>query len=372
MTEPLNEYRGEKHSKPFDGVRGFAFIIILLFHLNGFLGESVFILEGQTGVWLFFVLSGFLLARSKMVDIARSGGVLGWPEYAIRRIFRIYPLFLVYIFLLWYFMPVEPERCLRVLALESTFAIDWTLYIEFRFYLVLPLFLLPLCLGLRKELYLVFLCVAAISVGMFLFPFFKDYREWYFSGFPLAGWRGNLVFISYLGCFLPGLVAAYLAIHFPLSKQCVGIAADFLGLAVLSSVVITRWMLQPGMPCGDVDYGVIVHLWFPYSVLFAFWIYLLSAEQGLLAKVLSSRYFRFLGDISYPGYLIHVYVFHSLRPIFGTNWMYGMIALVVVIIMAYILHILIELPMYRLGCAIGIRCSFSRKRDHLGASKEDA
>ena len=126
-----------------NGVRGWAFLSVVLMHLNDFLGWRLFYVDGIAGVWLFFSLSGFLLTR-QLLDEGRalwSGRVLA--RYFWHRFLRIYPLFGVYVVCLGLLAHVPAEKCWRVLALSAKHGVDWSLVVECRFYLILPLLILP-------------------------------------------------------------------------------------------------------------------------------------------------------------------------------------------------------------------------------------
>ncbi|MFV0337722.1 MAG: acyltransferase family protein [Chthoniobacterales bacterium] len=71
------------HIPALDGLRGMAALMVMWFHFSlssslasdGFVGTliSKFCRFGQTGVDLFFVLSGFLITRILLVDKRHNG-----------------------------------------------------------------------------------------------------------------------------------------------------------------------------------------------------------------------------------------------------------------------------------------------------------
>ena len=78
-----------------DGLRGLAALIVVVSHYSnetllwgGVLGKG----GGQTGVMLFFLLSGFLMAHLHLGEAFTARNV---GRYALRRIARVYPLFLI-------------------------------------------------------------------------------------------------------------------------------------------------------------------------------------------------------------------------------------------------------------------------------------
>jgi exopolysaccharide production protein ExoZ len=158
-----------------DGIRGFAVLLVFLVHAAGmsasvFLGIDFDVTRFATlsapdekflywlycshhGVFLFFVLSGFLI------------GALWWPqpkfgyrEFVLRRTLRIYPAFLLSfaaaIGVALYFGSWHPPEMGRVLA--NLFLVNglsalqvvpfnpvtWSLFYEMVFYLVFPLCIL--------------------------------------------------------------------------------------------------------------------------------------------------------------------------------------------------------------------------------------
>ncbi|GLV56219.1 hypothetical protein KDH_30610 [Dictyobacter sp. S3.2.2.5] len=168
VTSSLEDGKQKKTIYALDGVRALACLGVVSFHLNlwAYIGHvwspflddfgamvSSLALIGETGVLLFFILSGFLLflpyAKAMLFDGA-------WPSlrrFYIRRIFRILPGYYVALFLMLLYLNPDYLRAANwdKLLLFLTFRMDfpvtyqqlnapfWTLAIEFQFYLLLPL-----------------------------------------------------------------------------------------------------------------------------------------------------------------------------------------------------------------------------------------
>ncbi len=161
-----------------DGVRAFACLFVIVFHVNRTFGENPFIWNipshplaqslmtaRATGVMLFFVLSGFLLfqpfAKALLFDTS-------WPSagiFYLRRILRIVPGYYVSLFIL--IVLTNPHYLqrdhLKDLFLFLTFFMDsstktyqqingpfWTLGTEWQFYMVLPLLALGMALIVKR------------------------------------------------------------------------------------------------------------------------------------------------------------------------------------------------------------------------------
>lgn len=74
-----------------DGLRGVAAIAVMLFHV-GQSYQSPLMASGYLAVDLFFILSGFVLAKRYTKELA---GGLGTKAFMLARLERLYPIFLV-------------------------------------------------------------------------------------------------------------------------------------------------------------------------------------------------------------------------------------------------------------------------------------
>jgi peptidoglycan/LPS O-acetylase OafA/YrhL len=170
--------------KELDGVRGIAALMVMCFHFFQYLDStnpiilmikkvSIF---GQTGVSLFFVLSGFLITR---ILIAEKGSKNYFLNFYIRRSLRIFPLYYLYLILVFFFIPIVtnaniPEFTRQIyhwIYLQDfaiTFKWDysgplhfWSLAVEEHYYLFFPflVYYLP-----DKKLLWAILSIVGISV----------------------------------------------------------------------------------------------------------------------------------------------------------------------------------------------------------------
>jgi len=96
-----------QHFSELDGIRAIAALMVMFFHFFQHLETSNSILLlvkkasifGQTGVSLFFVLSGFLITR---ILINTKDTPNFFYNFYLRRTVRIFPLY--YLFLIIYFL----------------------------------------------------------------------------------------------------------------------------------------------------------------------------------------------------------------------------------------------------------------------------
>jgi peptidoglycan/LPS O-acetylase OafA/YrhL len=89
-----------------DGIRAAAAIMVMGFHFVGHHGESAHLVRasviGQTGVDLFFVLSGFLITR---ILLSTKESPHFFRSFYARRTLRIFPLYFAYLAIYFFLLP---------------------------------------------------------------------------------------------------------------------------------------------------------------------------------------------------------------------------------------------------------------------------
>lgn len=171
-----------------DGLRAIAALAVFLVHFNqqarlqvelGPFDLARWLANGNTGVALFFVLSGFLLATPFWRQQYAAGAQLDVKQYFLRRLARILPAYymclggLIAIKLaaggfpsinnvLSHVLFLYNVSDHNILSLNEPF---WTLAVEMQFYLVLPLLMWGL---LRCDRTAAFLWVSGLAVAAYL------------------------------------------------------------------------------------------------------------------------------------------------------------------------------------------------------------
>lgn len=141
-----------------DGLRGLAALIVILSHTSN---ASMFFAPyinargiGKSGVFLFFLLSSFLLSRALMKKGDSAFSMSSMSSYGQRRFFRIYPLYTLYLLVGLISTSINSLMLnqegvgvpfsltviefLNHLLLVEGKGVTWSIAVEFKFYFILP------------------------------------------------------------------------------------------------------------------------------------------------------------------------------------------------------------------------------------------
>lgn len=309
------------HRPALDGLRGVSILGVIALHANLCSNRSAFV-----GVDIFFVLSGFLITCLLLQEWDR-GHTLSLKRFYLRRALRLLPaltaMLATFVVYQWWVGPRASAVTVSGDALQAVFycrnwvlalgpvyrtgffAHTWSLSIEEQFYLLWPplLVLLLRRTGSRRSLF----CWVLLGV------------------FVAAFTRFVLVAVG----------AGYARLAFGTDTRCDALLLGCAGAAALSSGLVPEgaWVprLRRGLALASVLGLVWLTFWRPFSFeadvsiayflipLFALFVLLeaVSAESGLLSRVLSQRWLVYLGQISYGLYLWHLPIFLHVQ---GKQW----------------------------------------------------
>ena len=89
--------------KSLDGIRAISILMVLLGHASETMPSSIknnsflfFFTNSSLGVNIFFVISGFLITKLLLIEREKSGSI-NVKDFYLRRIYRIFPVFFLYI-----------------------------------------------------------------------------------------------------------------------------------------------------------------------------------------------------------------------------------------------------------------------------------
>jgi peptidoglycan/LPS O-acetylase OafA/YrhL len=357
-----------QYSKPLDGLRGLAIVMVMLFHFN-FLFEF-----GWTGVQLFFVLSGYLITSILLQEKKNSLGFY-LKRFYWRRTLRIFPLYYAYLLLvgLIFLATKQPIDFWDTLPFLSTYTFNlyplfksysyhdfyythfWSLSVEEQFYLVWPLVIF---FTTQKQLRIVLLIIvvgAPISRWLLDVMLQAKYLPDYYVGqtvyrFTLGQWDGFAI-----GALIPvfGLTKKLTDTRKPLLYS-------FLGLLIIGLLNMYLYYAQGntlsfsslGYPIAETTNSQ--HVW-SYTVLNLFFLFLILNAQNpramnqLVNRFLESSWLVFTGKISYGLYVYHWIIWMAygkyLSAHIEATWMGLIIYVSICFMVASVSFYLLEKPL---------------------------
>ncbi len=340
-----------------DGVRAIACLSVILHHLSQRLAmpaqekwlqevQSVALL-GNSGVSLFFVLSGFLLSFPFWSAYLENATYPSIRTYAKRRAARIMPgyyvSFLVCLILVWS-LSIPTEFLWRRILTGFTFTGGfhyttffpsdlngplWSVSFEVFSYVLMPLLMaLLFLLGKRRSFGKAMLFWAAAFGVVFIANSFVHRwftpseigRGWDFGQIGGAKfWMPNYNPIGFFGHFTLGILAAGVMVRIRLAGDATerwrkrGLF-DIVGAAALVLAGLLFWRLRHA---GEFDFSLQQQPYFFPTFALLFGIVLFSAPFSLrVGSWLDNRFFRFTAKISFGLYIWH-YLFITLIEKYG-------------------------------------------------------
>ncbi|HLC87551.1 MAG TPA: acyltransferase [Patescibacteria group bacterium] len=346
------------------GIRAIAAYMVFAHH---YFGTSCtiniwcpWVYELHSGVSIFFVLSGFLIAYKYYGSSCLN---LKWlKSYYLSRLARIYPLFFLVTLTTLIFLKSSPLEWFLSLSFikglfsEYKFIVipqTWTLTVEMVFYLLAP-FIFVLAkrrVFLALQFFLIFLIGILITTGGRI-----DNLQNFISSHLFL-----LIYTFFGRCFefLVGIFLALMILRKPITLP--GKSVTYLGLLGVVLVIL----LVSNYQSPEYRYGIfspqgllIYNLVLP--VLIAFFFLGLIAEKTVISFFLSNPLMQILGKSSYAFYLIHDGIFADLMPqFFRLNMPVFFISLN---ILAIILYFVIERPANTSIRKLGSRIFFNLPR----------
>jgi peptidoglycan/LPS O-acetylase OafA/YrhL len=332
-----------------DGLRGFAVLLVVIAHA-GYTGLTPgfdFRGGGSVGVYLFFVLSSFLLSLPFVIKNPKLLSKSVWGNYLFRRLFRIFPMYLL-IVLTFYFVSLsgflgenatlyfDGADLIRHILLLDGKAYLWTIQVETKFYMLLPVFILLYAYIFRKGL-LPTAIFSALVIGCIS----------YMSG-PADNLRTILLQIP---VFLCGCMAAVIYGKYPssvkLGKKVKLLAGGgalvlfFSGIALVPGVSVV--FFGEGFNQGMIQYPVF------YGLLWSLCMLGMIYSNGILSNVMSWPLLRYTGVISFSIYIWHVPLLAVIKRLpVELGWPFFIVLIAAVYIVSTLTYLLVEQPFLRM------------------------
>jgi peptidoglycan/LPS O-acetylase OafA/YrhL len=289
-------------------------------HLPAWL--TTLMLAGDSGVTLFFVLSGFVICYNYHERFAaRFRGAVG--PFFLARFARIYPMYLL--LLIWSASFVNVAQQWKsakwlfiqhlamtqawnrdLVAVYSYNAVAWSVSVEAFFYLLFPFFAFLVLRHLRRAWQLALLGIVAWGAVMGV--------ALYLSLTGNIAMRGDDHYLLYrlplarfadfvLGCVTARLFMLRAATPVSATEQRRGAVVMGAALVIVLALMLTSW--PPHIP---FRFGPA------YRLPFAAIVFGLARYGTPLGRVLSARLIVLLGSASYSFYLVHLNLLSLMRP----------------------------------------------------------
>ena len=339
----FDQYKVRSYIPALDGIRAISVLLVITAHVQ----DRIWLrLNGNLGVVIFFVLSGYLITMLALRE-EQSNGALNLAGFYIRRTFRIFPLYYI-VFAMYAVLilglKVSPHKingfvhalpyylfyCQEMLTYsgsEFPFYQSWSLGIEEKFYLVWPV----LAFGLLRRTKWPRLSVTLSMIVLFIF------------GSSWTNMIGTYRFEDYACILLGALLALFLE-----DRKAYLLLQRFGHVSFLIVLVSLAALHFFFLPTHQSYYGKPL-----YASLVTILLGTLLSADGLIQRLLANAVLRFIGRISYGVYLVHVLCFNVVerffRPQSGLGFPVYLFTCLLSLAAAYILHILIERPMIGIG-----------------------
>lgn len=318
-----------------DGIRGLACLIVLITH-----AVSVFYINaakyvagtGKIGVWLFFVLSAFLLTCKFEATGFRIGAI---SRYILGRVLRILPLFAI---------AIVTYRLLGTAGIDSwkdvsdcllfnrDFVHLWTIPVEFKFYIWLPI--LAFVLTRTKQRWGITGLFLAFALLLFFHQLFWPYRMTQIN---------SIETIWYLPCFGFGIALA--ALNF--TTNIPSALENLLYLVIALCLIIITPGARHFIFALPFDNSLSNKFIFVGSLWSAF-IFCVMRGKGFISKLMQTKFLKTLGNSSYSIYLFHWLIYIRLAKLYPNNGFVMFIAFLAAIFVGIVIYRFCERPMEKL------------------------
>jgi peptidoglycan/LPS O-acetylase OafA/YrhL len=343
-----------------DGIRALSFLIVFVSH------DHLPQIPGFFGVAVFFFLSGYLITTLMRIEIENTG-TLSIKGFYLRRAFRILPPFYVVLVLIilvvkagWlpgHFSSADLAASVLYVTnywniyvhpiMMPGFNIFWSLSVEEHFYLIFPfVVLLMIRLKLIRSAQvstLLGICAAVLiwrcilvyrlhSLDMVFGPVTDPLRTWFATDTRVD----SILF----GCVL-ALWGNPVLDRKPKHSWILTIA----GILVLLGTFLYR----------SLEFRETFRYTLQSVALIPLFISAIRLHDHWAFSWLNSRPMRFIGVLSYTLYLVHYPVLKLAEGWSSNRLVVGLTALSISMVLAYVIHVLVERPLARFRRRFGSR-----------------
>jgi len=351
------DYLGSRRFPGLDGLRAIAATMVIFYHFGG---PNWTFLSGWVGVYIFFVLSGFLITTLLLREQDRTGRI-SLSNFYIRRVFRILPPYLVilggivaFVILRGEFFTRDFPHALKYYLTflneffpgsggngsDNFFSGSWTLGIEEKFYLVWPFLLVAIGIGAAKRKFL--LVGTAMVILLALVPLTTG--GWALGTSKVAIYTSTIHYFILAGGCLLAILLHYrrgYAVLKPLTHPlaAIPIAAAF---GLMTANLDRLWTETQQNLLLLVGYAVLTML-----------LLIVLVSPGPLRWLLGTAPMRFVGERSYSLYLlqgpVHFVVVQAVPGLAQNRTVSALTVFLVGLAIADLIHRWVEKPLIDVG-----------------------
>lgn len=365
LTRLVNKFRritsNQIYLAEIDGLRFLAISTVTLFHIYGFFLNKTqikfidspkdysllnrFLLNGDRGVPLFFVISGFVLCLPFANHVINGGKKIELKQYYLRRVTRLEPPYFIVMICLFFahlilrtntFDTLLPSLLASLIYSHNVIfqhvplltVVAWSLEVEIQFYILAPLLFKILYLPARYiRFFLTILILLFVTLQHFYPPSFPSL----FGSFQY---------------FLIGILITDFYVR--------GFAISTLQNVWMIPLALVLFLLVFFMPLQEETnfWGRLVQsLLFPFIIgLFCYSVF----TNNILKKVFSYKFIPIIGGMCYTIYLVHYTVISmigrftirmSITDYFLPNFLLQVVLLVIpVLLVSGVFYLYVERP----------------------------
>lgn len=355
MSKTHKSLNKKFHIDSLDGLRGLAALIVIFSHTSN---AGLFLFPGlnmsgtgKSGVYLFFLLSSFLLTRPILSQKDHFFTIRTMTTYFKRRVTRIFPLYIIFLLFALFIAQLEFKitntrvfyapfdlswnQLVQHIFLQEGKGVAWSIPVEFKYYFMLPVIGWIICKPLQNNIYksAIFLTLLFIITN-FLRP----------AEIEL------LSTMSYVEAFLLGAMAAVIKENLDSGKVNFGQSVKHLTYLGLIGIIITipalySLLIQSPVKSNFFHDKILMLSCFWFLILLG-----LISSETLFSKILTTKPAKFLGKISFSLYLFHSTIINLIYPTIGqTNKILACwLIFIISILVSYTTYLLIERPSSRI------------------------
>jgi peptidoglycan/LPS O-acetylase OafA/YrhL len=336
-----------------DGLRGFAALIVIFSHTSNAAMYFFPFLDargiGKSGVFLFFLLSSFLLSRALIKKGNDAFSKKAISQYAQRRFFRIYPLYIPYLLLglvstfifnsllnkgIGIPFSLTVQEFLSHLFLLDGKGVTWSIAVEFKFYFVLPMVLFIAYHIRNKFNTLAELCflICLILLTQVVSPQSESLVN-------------DSRLLPYMCIFLLGTILAVVQCQIDSGRIRKQKLKAIIPLSYLSILILT--FLTPtgaSLVLGEVEKNYFHKDFIQYAVLWGVVLLSIINFNTKISSLFKMKWLCFYGALSFSIYLFHPIFITIAKKILLNNYLSAWFVLITSTIAAYISFKLLEMP----------------------------